>query len=163
MRRAGFTLIEVLITITIMAILMIMAVVLMRNNESNGRDAERKTDATTIAQQLETFYTSGTDNSTLVGFYPRTDDMNSEANIEKNLRDLDWRALRAPGVPTTSAVSLIVASSAGAQTPTVSQYIYQPLNSSGTLCSAPSTDCRKFNLYYTLENGGTQVIASRNQ
>ena len=61
----GFTIIELVIVITIMAILLTLGVVNLRGSQANGRDAERKTDIETIAQHLETYFTSGTDVSTI--------------------------------------------------------------------------------------------------
>lgn len=63
MHRRGFTIIELVIVITIMAILMTMGVVNFRSSQANARDTQRKTDIESIAQHLETYYTSGTDNS----------------------------------------------------------------------------------------------------
>lgn len=177
MRRSGFTLIEVLVTITIMAVLLIIAVFVIRGGEANARDNERKTDVATIAQQLETYYTSGSDTATMLGQYPGLDQVpgnsatpaTNEATTKATLRDLDWKTLRAPGVPDTSNMSLIAATGAGAQTPTVGQYIYQPLAYVTTptpgyvLCTTTSQSCRKFVIYYTLENGGTQTVVSKNQ
>lgn len=171
MRRSGFTLIEVLVTITIMAVLLIIAVAIMRSGEANARDDQRKTDVTTIAQQLEAYYTSGLNGTTTIGQYPGLDQVpgssgnaaTDENTTKSTLRDLDWNALRAPGVSSSSNMSLIAAGGTGAQTPTVGQYIYQPLTSSGALCSLTSSGCRKFNIYYALETGGVQMITSKNQ
>ncbi len=171
MRRSGFTLIEVLITITIMAVLLIIAVFVIRGGEANARDNERKTDVATIAQQLETYYTSGSNTATTLGQYPGLDQVpgnsgvaaTDESTTKATLRDLDWNTLRAPGVPTSSPMSLIAASTNAAQTPTISQYIYQPLTSTGALCTTTASGCRKFVIYYTLETGGTQSVMSKNQ
>lgn len=165
MRRSGFTLIEVLVTISILTVLLVVAVTLMRSSEANGRDTERTTDITTIAQQLDSYYTSGSQNTTTVGRYPGLDDMDNETDIKATLRDLDWRALRAPGVASTSAISLTpAANNSTTQNPSTSTYIYQPLDASGALCATTASNCRKFNLYYKLESSGTtQVLASRYQ
>lgn len=175
MRRTGFTLIELLITLVVMTILLIIAVAVMRNGEANARDDTRKTDVTEIAQQLESYYTSGSNGST-IGQYPGLDVVPgnpvNESVTESTLRDLDWKALRAPGVPTTSPMSLIAATdtttpaSVPTQTSfTINQFVYQPLTSSGALCTTTATGCRKFNLYYKLENNPSviQSITSKNQ
>lgn len=165
MRRTGFTLIEVLITITILTVLLIVAVTLMRGSEANARDNERTTDINTLAQQLDSYYTSGTQGSTTVGRYPGLDDMSTEANVKSTLRDLDWRALRAPGVSTASPMSIAgAANNSTTQTPSTSTYLYQPLDNNGALCTTTASNCRKYNLYYQLESSGTiQVLASRYQ
>lgn len=46
-----------------MAILLTLGVVNLQDSLVNGRDDERKADIATLAQHLETFYTSGTDSS----------------------------------------------------------------------------------------------------
>lgn len=166
MRRAyGFTLIEVLITITVMVVLLVLGVVSMSGGETRARDEERTTDVTILAQQLENFYTSGTDTSTTIGRYPGTNDFNTEAKITALLRNIDPKILRTPNVQSPSMSVTIATSNSTTQNPTVDQYIYQPLTSSGSLCTVMTTsECRKFNLYYKLENNATtQVIASKYQ
>ena len=165
-RHAGFTLIELLITITIMVILLTLSVVTLRANQANARDEERKTDASVIAQQLENYFTSGSDNAVTYapGEYPPTQYMNTEAGIRLALRDIDPKVLRAPGVSDASPVSLTVASDIAVPAPTIGTYIYQPLTTAGALCQAPSDECRKFTLYYALEtNPAVQSIVSKNQ
>lgn len=158
-RRAGFTLVEVLITVTVMVILLTLTIVNLSGNQANARDEERKDDIAAIAQQLERYYESGQDSSTVTGEYPPTINMNSEANIQTTLRDINPKALRDPLTPTSSPVSLTVATATG--TPTLASlnggktYIYQPLDSSNALCTTATQECRKFNLYYTLETSTT--------
>ena len=65
MRRRGFTIIELVITITIMAILLTLGVVSLSGTQKNARDSERKSDISTIALNLESYYLSGTDSSTI--------------------------------------------------------------------------------------------------
>jgi prepilin-type N-terminal cleavage/methylation domain-containing protein len=167
-RRAGFTLIELLITITIMVILLTLTVVNLRGNQANARDEERKTDVAAIAQQLETFYQSGSDALLTKGVYPPTNAMNNEATVKSTLRDLDFKNLRGPLTANTDPISLIVATTAA--TPTLaslnngSTYIYQPLDTSNALCTTSAQECRKFNLYYTLETDATvKTITSSHQ
>jgi prepilin-type N-terminal cleavage/methylation domain-containing protein len=189
-RRAGFTLIELLVTITVMVILLTLSVVGLASYQANARDEERKTDVQVIAQQLESYYESDHlaahtlprvsladthHNPSLAvaglyttGVYPTTDAMDTEAEIKTTLPALDLRALRDPATPTTSSVSLIVAVTAS--TPTLASlnsgktYIYQPLDGSNTLCTSITQECRKFNLYYTLETDPTiKTITSKHQ
>lgn len=151
MYRRGFTIVELVIVITIMGILLVLGVVNLRSTQANARDDERKTDIESLALQLESFYTSGNDDSTTFGRYPSTGIIGMETTI---LRDIDPKTLRTPGA---SAVSLVAATNA-TQTPTgvtpsatTSTYIYQPLQSNGALCTSGAQECRKFNLFYRLE------------
>jgi prepilin-type N-terminal cleavage/methylation domain-containing protein len=164
-RHAGFTLIELLITISIMVILMSLAVVSLRSSQANARDEERKTDVAIIAQQLESYYRSGSDGAAYAaGEYPPTAFMNSEANVKLALRDIDPKTLRAPDVPLTDPLSLTVATSSTAPSPTVSQYIYQPIDRNNALCDQATDYCSKFTIYYKLETNSTvQQLTSKHQ
>jgi prepilin-type N-terminal cleavage/methylation domain-containing protein len=169
--RAGFTLIEVLTTITIMVILLTLSVVGLSVYQANARDEERKTDVAQIAQQIEDYYQTDqqiTPGTFTNGTYPPTASMNSQSNIVAALPNIDLRALRDPATPTTSSISLIVASNAS--TPTLASlnsgktYIYQPLDTNNALCTTIAQECRKFNLYYTLETDLTvKAITSKHQ
>lgn len=163
-RKAGFTLIELLITITVMVILVTLTVVNLRSNQQHARDEKRKSDVATIAQQLESYYNSGSDPASTypAGEYPSTDLVATEANVKAALRDLDSKALRAPDVAATAPMSFTVASSATPPTPNVSTYVYLPLTASGTLCQSAGEECRKFTMYYALEGtAGVQKVESK--
>jgi prepilin-type N-terminal cleavage/methylation domain-containing protein len=167
-RNAGFTLVELLITMTIMTILLVLAVVNLRSNEANARDEERKTDISVLAQQLENYYEAAVDSGD-AGVYPSTVAVDTESEIKALLPDLDTKSLRAPDVAATDPMSFTVAtSSSSTQTPTTSTYIYQPLRSDGSLCTSDdagaANECRKFVLYYDLENvAGIQSLKSKHQ
>lgn len=163
-KSAGFTLVELLITITIMVTLVTLAVISLRGNQIGARDEERKTDVAVIAQQLENYYTSGTDSAAATGSYPPTQTVDTEAEIKTTLRDLDLKALRAPDVTDASPMSFSVATSSTQPSPSLNSYIYQPLTSSGTLCQTAGTECRQFTIFFVLEaDGSLQKIVSRNQ
>lgn len=70
----GFTLVELLITITVMVILMSLAVISVRSTQANARDEERKSDIENIARGLERRYTDGNPVATMPwtakGSYP---------------------------------------------------------------------------------------------
>lgn len=156
-RRAGFTVVELIIVIVIMAILLILAVVNLGSSQVSARDDERKTDVANIARALEQFYTSGNDSSTSVGFYPLT---NITADPPAPLPDIDPRSVRSPGHDDSGSNLVLATTNAdetvagAAQQPTIDQYIYQPLDSSGNICTTESL-CRRFYLYYRLETDNT--------
>jgi len=166
----AFTIVELIITVTIMAALLVLAVVNLRSSQANGRDAERKADIESIAMHLETYYKSGTDDSTAVGDYPSTVLASSgEIYMEQVLRDIDAESISAPSI-TDPALTFIPATN-NTQTavgvlpqPTIDQYVYQPLQSTGALCTAEVQECRKFNLYYRAEADDTvYTVTSINQ
>jgi len=116
--------------------------------------------------------------TTTIGTYPSTALTATTASMIQYLRDIDTKSITAPGItdPTLTFISatcigVCVQTTIGVTPqPTKDQYVYQPLHSDGTLCN-DTTECRKFNLYYKLENATTDcpapnnicMITSRNQ
>jgi hypothetical protein len=83
----------------------------------------------------------------------------SQPVLSATLGDVDTKVLLPPGV--SDPLTGFIPATNGMQTeagvspqPTVSQYIYQPINSQGELC-VDASDCRKFNLYYRTEADNT--------
>jgi len=165
MDRRGFTIVELIITISIMAILLTLGTVSLSSSQANARDSERKTDIENIALHIETYYTSGFDGSYEVGRYPSTNFIGQETTTA--IPDIDPKSLIAPGQSTSS----FIAATNNTQTtegispqPTINQYVYQPLQQSGNLCTTGSQQCQKFNLYYRLEVDNTiYMVTSKNQ
>ena len=160
-RLAGFTLVELLVTISVMVILLTLGTVSLTSYQVNARDVERKIDVGIITQQLEAYYSTA-------GSYPSTALMNTESTVNSTLPDIDPKALRDPNTPTTSTMSLTVAPSASV--PSIASlnsgktYMYQPLTSANALCTTTAMECRKFNLYYTLETDlSVKTITSKHQ
>jgi prepilin-type N-terminal cleavage/methylation domain-containing protein len=162
-RRAGFTIVELIITLTIMVILIVLAVVNLTDTLAKGRDEERKTDVANIIIFQESAYNRSTTRS----YFPNTS-VSSVATIEAYYQNIDRNNLRAPGV-TAGSYSLVIATNT-TQTaagvlpqPTNTTYVYQPLESDGSICD-PTGVCRKFNIYYREESTGTtKMLTSRSQ
>lgn len=170
MKRYGFTVVELVIVITIMGILITLAVVNLTASAVNGRDAERDSDVNSIATHLEIFYKNGTPSSTSAGRYPSTALLaNAETSIKSFLPDIDLAVVTAPGA--SSVASSFIPATNAVQTeagvlpqPTTSQYVYQPIQSDGTLCTTETQECRKFAIYYRAEVDNTvKKIISKNQ
>jgi prepilin-type N-terminal cleavage/methylation domain-containing protein len=161
MKQRGFTIVELIITISIMLILLTLAVVNLNATQANGRDSERTSDISAIANNLETFYKNGTNTSTTLGRYPSTALLASgETSIKSLLPYIDIKSVQAPGAASASASFIpatnTVQTTAGvAPQPTTSQYVYQPIQTDGSLCTAETQECRKFNLYYRTEVDNT--------
>lgn len=172
MKWRGFTIVELIITITIMGILLVLVVVNVNSSQIRSRDDERKADIAAIQNALETFYTTGMDNeaapggSTLPGTYPAVELFTTDQSMLAALRDIDKKSLTPPNA--TEPALLLATNATQTATgvlpqPTISQYVYQPIDSSGNRCYFGSV-CRKFNLYYRLEGEtGVQMVMSRNQ
>jgi len=166
--RRGFTVVELVITITIMGILLTLAVVNLNATQVNARDAERKGDVEAIQLNLEDFYKTDSDWGANLGVYPSVDLPNGTVAFMKQvLRDIDTDNLMAPGI-TDPKLTFIAATNAVQTTtgllpqPTKDQYVYQPINTTGALCI--STDCRKYNIFYRLESDNTvYMVTSKHQ
>lgn len=119
----------------------------------------RSTPAYAGGNTIHTFTSSGTFTVTKFTAY----------NIQNILRDLDTSSITAPGI--TDWAQTFVAAANNVQTtagvapqPSINQYVYQPLQSDGSLCTFESQECRKFNLYYKLEADNTiYMVTGKNQ
>ncbi len=161
--KNGFTLVELLIVIAIMGILLVLGIVNLRSTQINARDTERASDAQTIATSLEAFYPLG-NAQVVAGEYPSTA---LATNPTSYLADINPKALIAPGQTTQSVVAATNATQTTAGVtpqPTISQFVYQPIASDGTLCTSDAQGCRKYNIYYETEaDNVVHQIVSRHQ
>lgn len=169
MVNRGFTIVELIITITIMGILLLLTVVSVNSSQIAARDDERVTDISSIQAALESFYSVGTGSFSTIGRYPTVSVTNSTAISQSFFTDIDVKSLKAPGVNDTTQTFIAATNNIQTTTgvtpqPTVSQYVYQPIMGTGALCTAGNTDCRKYNLYYRLEKDNTvYMVTSKNQ
>jgi len=161
MKLRGFTIVELIIIITIMGILLTLGVVNLSSSQASARDAERKGDLEGIAMYLETFYTSGSDNSLSRGRYPSIADMNSYDKQIKTLRDIDPRLLRAPGLNGSNNITSLTASPPNYNT---REYFYTPMTSLPDLCETVDEICTHFILTsYGETNPIGITVSSKNQ
>lgn len=139
--RNGFTVVELVITITIMAILMTVGVVALRSTQVNGRDEKRKSDVANIVLGLQSFYQETRPDYGFYGegnSYPNTAAIATESTLRDLVPDINASSLRAPGVAPSDPISLIAATNAVETTagvlpqPTINTYVYQPLASLAT-------------------------------
>lgn len=59
MQNRGFTVVELIVTLTIITIISVMAIVILQGSQTSARDDERASKAQTIAVGLESFYSNG--------------------------------------------------------------------------------------------------------
>ena len=170
MKRHGFTIVELLIVITIMGVLLVLNVANLSSSQISARDSERKTDIETIALFLDTYFTSGSLAGATVGQYPSTVWSSGTAvYMQQAIGDINIKSITAPGItdPTLtlkSATNNTQTTAGVTPQPTKDQYVYQPIKSDGTLCTLESQECRKFNLYYRLEaNNIVYMVTGKNQ
>lgn len=144
---AGFTVVEVLVTVTVIAILAAVVVSSDKGFLARSRDVQRANSMATLSKALERYYRT---NATVNGpTYPATS--SGAAGLAAIVDDAGIS--NAPG---QSSNSIVMASTNAAQTPTIDQYIYQPLTSAGAICNA--VPCVSYKLYYRQESD--QVIVS---
>lgn len=160
----GFTLIELIITITVMLILAVLAVVNLRSTQISARDNDRKSDVESIARRLDSLYKTGYPSAVALTQYSYP----SLATVvdDTTSRQAIFSVLPAGTLvdPLSSSTSSIVKAtnlnagllSAGATpvTPFPSAsapYVYQPIATTGALCTTTALTCRSFNLYYWSE------------
>jgi prepilin-type N-terminal cleavage/methylation domain-containing protein len=170
MYRRGFTIVELIIVITIMGILLTLGVVNLRGSQIGARDSERVSDVENISLALEDFYRNGNDSVSNGSYAGTSTSSATNATIVTTLRDIDIKIILAPGVTDESTKSLISATNTTQTTvgvtpqPEIDQYVYQPLLSTGALCTSSTLGCRKFNIFYRLESDNTvYMVTSKNQ
>ena len=156
MKERGFTIVELLVVIIVMAILLTLAVVNVRSTQANARDDERIVDVENVSLALESFYTSN-HGGVFRKSYPGTLEFNGDLVMNFIKERTGESSLRAPGVDAEDPISFVVAtnnntpSTGLAPMPTIATYVYQPLRSDGTLCPILDGPCQRFNIYYRLE------------
>lgn len=171
--RAGFTLVELLITVLVAVMLLTLGTVSVTSFQTQARDTERENDIRSIARQLETLYSSGLTISgigTLKGEYPTHQMVQYHSSTV--FAGTPKAALIAPG-DTTSSLKLASNNLSPGVGPTPSQtnqYVYQPINANGGRCNEdpivipPTISCVRFNLYYWSEaTNSTVMIKSKHQ
>ena len=168
MKRRGFTIVELIIVITIMGILLVLGVVNLRGSQVSARDSQRRSDVDAIAANLDQYYSTGnTDLGLSAGTYLSTTSWNgTNTGLLSILPDMDPKSIVAPGNSDLTHVSFIPATCSGicsqsvfgiSPQPTTDQFVYQPLQSDGTLCTDVAQGCRKFNIFFRYETPPTSA------
>jgi prepilin-type N-terminal cleavage/methylation domain-containing protein len=174
----GFTIVELLTVIAVMAILIPITMFSMNGLNKQAQDRERESDATSIARQLELVYTNklapdGTATGTPT--YPGT----GAIGLTTQTKVFGGATPDITIAPGTTSFSIVKATNTSADTvnirpiPSATSYVYQPLvydtdSASPTyrkdkLCTTAS-GCGKFNLYYrNIYDNKVKMISSKRQ
>lgn len=155
-KSKGFTIVELLIVIVVIAILATLVIVTFTGIQQRARDSQRQTDINAVDSHLEAYYAEH-------GDYPTFAQLSSTTWIATNMKGLDPQALIGPkgGV-------LTHAQDTGSGVASGDSYNYYPTESgTGTECTSSDvntddTNCDTFVLSAKLENGGTQYIKKSN-
>ena len=171
-REDGFTIVELLIVIVVLGIMSALIVFTPEGLQESADSKEQASDVANIARRLEAAY-----NSQSIGApsYPSTVELlNDISSQTRTMSRTDKEIFRTPGASSSSVIAAINPNQnnpAGANTPTTSQYVYQPLTANNTLCTAnpstasASTQCVRFFLYYRslLDNQVIKLKSARQQ
>lgn len=161
-KQTGFTIVELLIVIVVIAILAAITVVAYNGIQSRARDSERQLDINSVSKKLDEF-------RIINGYYPRFDDMvdNNLTWIHANLTGLPDGSVIAPGGVDANSFN-------GGMTPELNEYSYRSYfdDSGGTqrYCSQATlttysktvTDCDRYELrWHTESDNAIQLFKSR--
>ena len=155
-KSKGFTIVELLIVIVVIAILATLVIVTFTGIQQKARDSQRQTDINAVDSHVEAFYAQ-------YGAYPTVAQITASSWRSKYMKGLDPDALLAPN--STTAID--------ANASTKSKYQYAPTDDSGTACAGgdttttndtPNVDstCTKFTLSATLEGSSTAYTKQSN-
>ncbi|HUB93218.1 MAG TPA: type II secretion system protein [Verrucomicrobiae bacterium] len=148
-KSKGFTIVELLIVIVVIAILATLVIVTFTGIQQKARDSKRQTDIDALDSHLEAFYANN-------GYYPTITDLvtSGAANttwLNSNMSGFDPTALSDPK-------GSIITSTAPATGTYVYSYVTQGCTT--TQPSSSSNECTSFVLTAELEGGGTFVKQS---
>jgi prepilin-type N-terminal cleavage/methylation domain-containing protein len=133
----GFTIVELLIVIVVIAILAALVLNTFTGAQKRARDAQRQTDVNAIATQLEVYYNDN-------GGYPLAATVTTT-----NLKGLSTDALQPPSSTTTAILGVSAAPTVKPVSGTQEAYAYWPRAAGVTCTTAP---CDNFILYYWKED-----------
>jgi prepilin-type N-terminal cleavage/methylation domain-containing protein len=139
--QKGFTIIELLIVIVVIGILATITAIALGGANERARDAARESDARSLRQALETYYTLGN------SVYPTLADMNSETFRDEHFQGLDEEVFTDPNGTTSDLTD---------DENAVNQYIYEPEG-----CDVDLGGCTSYTLTVNLESG--DAIERENQ
>ena len=187
--RRGFTVVELVVVMTIMAILLVLAVVSFSNSRVDARDTKRKTDVENIARGLEVRYREGNPRVSAPsyvtkGSYPGVNEILHMSGTDRGAQGFSpaqvTNGYLPQGLPGTQksnyspkgdldgfSVACLGAvcaegTHAKATNPTINEYVYEPVSANGNVCS--NGDCVRFNIYYRTEKDNqVRKITSKNQ
>lgn len=188
LKRRGFTVVELVVVMVIMAILIAFTMVGITNSQIATRDRERQADIEILARGLEQRYVQGnpkateSNGMTRAGQYPGINEM---IHIDGQYRSTFTPGTIAGGyytdaLPGTTNDALFSPTGqklalscvwACAPAGTMSQitprtdadrYVYEPVDANGNICCC--TGCVRFDLYYKKESTGELVkVTSKHQ
>lgn len=146
-KSKGFTIVELLIVIVVIAILATLVIVTFTGIQKKARDSKRQTDITAVASHLEAFYANN-------GYYPTLNDLQTASFVSGNLKGLDPSALTSPEGDQISGTAGTGASGWA--------YGYTTTGCTASSPSSTTNECTAFTLTANLEGSSTAFTKSSN-
>lgn len=153
--KRGFTLIEIIVVITVISIIATLSVAGYVNLQKDSRDTQRKASAVVVSESLEKYFSKN-------GEYPNVSSMTaSDANSVKQLLGMtSIKSLISPSAPANSTANIWGTGTASSTNPLT----YSPDTDTATACLTGSGVCADFEIQYYLEKTNTfGSIVSRNK
>ncbi len=143
---SGFTIVELLIVIVVIAILAAITVVAFNGVQQRGRDSHRVSDVKQLHKALELFHAEN-------GYYPARPEVFS-ATFRRDTLKIPESVVITPG--TSNTIGYCWAS-------TPNQYCYVPRPPSGGSfdCGTSGEQCIGYSISYRLENDPNTMITQR--
>lgn len=141
--QRGFTIVELLIVIVVIAILAALVLNTFAGVQQRARDTERQTDINALATQLEAYY-NGDGN----GNYPQLSQIDTTAELTALFPGVDANVINAPNDSTPPSLG-------GAAAATPSDYGYEAFEEDGVTVCATDSACVSYELTYRKEDGDT--------
>lgn len=154
---SGYSLLELMVVVVLLAIFssgVVWVDSAIISTTRSSRDSERNSDVSSIALLFEQYYRNSPTGAG--SSYPTTQDISNSSTLASLVPD---KELLTP--PTLSTPALIAATDTSAQTPTEDEYIYQPFNAFGTLCTS-TPPCVRFVIYHRSEDT-EQVVTTESR
>ena len=147
-KSKGFTIVELLIVIVVIAILATLVIVTFTGIQQKARDSQRQTDIDAVQSHLEAFYANN-------GYYPTLHDLQDTAVggfVATQLKGLDPQSLISPeGDAIAGAAGTGAAGWA---------YGYTTTGCTATSASSTTNECTAFTVTANLEGGGSFAKSS---
>jgi len=143
--QSGFTTLELLLVLVIIAVLGTLVFTTRSGVQQNKRNAERQTDIKELRDGLEGYFASN-------NRYPTLNELNDNTWRSTHLKALEGEVFKDPSNGSSKFVAM----------PQTNVYTYSVTSASGTPCDNGKNPCTLYTLTATLEGGSTYTKSNLN-